>query len=318
MTDDHDEHITEEEAARLWQRAAHLQAEAAAREEAEADTGVVPTGRSTTRGAGDAGYTLQHVRAAALEAGIGAEYLDAAVADLRVEQRTLDRKGAGRLTRLFLDDPPNVLTVRRTIDAPPARVLSAMESVFSKEPHDLTLTDRQGDPVNGGLLVFDINGAGFLAVELQGFARDASWADLRQVFATVRPVPGSDGKRSEVTLRGPVAWAQGLNALIGAGMVAVVGGIGLAVSWPLGAAVGGALLAAGVIAPAGAAIVGTVVSVSGAGIASRLGVEGVRVMYEKSLGRGRKGLDGLLAVVSVNAQGGWRSTSDDEVQDLAD
>jgi len=306
MTDGPHDHITEEEASRLWQRAAQLQSEAVEREEAGPGAHVITAGSG--RDEADSGYALDHVRAAAIEAGIGSEYLDAALADLRVERRILERKGGGRLTRHFLDDPPDAITVTRVIDAPPDRILSAMEGVFAKEPYNLTLTDRQGDPLDGGMLVFDINGVGFLAVELTGFAREASWADLRQVIATVRPLAGSDGARSELTLRGPVAWAQGLNAAIGSGLAVLAGGVGLALSWPLGGAIGGALWAAGVVAPAGAAAVGAVVSVAGAGITARLGVEGVRMMYERALGRGEKGLEGLLSVVALNAQGGWRLT----------
>ena len=59
---EHDpEILSEEEAARLWERAAHLQAEAARRIEAPDVRGAATA---------PAGYALTRVRSAALEAGI--------------------------------------------------------------------------------------------------------------------------------------------------------------------------------------------------------------------------------------------------------
>jgi hypothetical protein len=36
------------------------------------------------------------------------------------------------------------------------------------------------------------------------------------------------------------------------------------------------------------------------------------MMYERALGRGEKGREGLLSVVALNAQGGWRMTAGDD------
>lgn len=146
---DLDDRLTEEEAARLWQRAAQLQTRALERTEA-ADR--------DQRGADDddeqAGYALVHVREAAIEAGISPEYLDAALADMRAERAIRAERRGGGLARRFLSDPPDVITVSRLVSAPPRAVLAAMERVFARDAYQLSLTDRRGDPLDGGLLTF--------------------------------------------------------------------------------------------------------------------------------------------------------------------
>ena len=293
--------LTEDEAARLWQRAAQLQAEAAQREEAAQQADEPPPEEDAAGG----GYRLEHVRAAAIEAGIDAEHLDAALADLRVEQATSMRSGGGPFSRWVLKNPPQSITVRRVVEATPAEVLRSMERIFPDEPYRLRLQDRQGDPLDGGLLVFEIEGAGFVPQNTTDFTGKASAADLRQVLVTLRPVRGSDSVHTEVALRGPVAWAHGINAAISTGVVTVVGGIGLALSWPLGGWVATTLWGAGVLAPGAAAAVGAAATALGTAVAGRLGVEGMRTMYDFSLGKGRKGLEALLSALALDAQGGW-------------
>ena len=101
--------LSEEEAARFWQRAAQLQAEAAdsaealARDPEDEDADADPP----------EGYALTHVRAAALEAGISEKFMDAALADLQAE-RALPRKRRGwSLARSILKHPTDTITVRR-------------------------------------------------------------------------------------------------------------------------------------------------------------------------------------------------------------
>ncbi|MEE8147513.1 MAG: hypothetical protein V3T24_07920, partial [Longimicrobiales bacterium] len=82
------EFLTEEEAARLWQRAAQLQAEAARRAEKSGSEKAESKGAesATADVAPPEGYALTHVRSAALEVGITDEFVDAALADLRAER----------------------------------------------------------------------------------------------------------------------------------------------------------------------------------------------------------------------------------------
>jgi len=290
-----DNHLTEEEAARLWQRAAHLQAEAAQKAEAaDVDEAIESTDVARTDG-----YQVEHVRAAAVEAGIGSEYLDAALADLRAEQALPPRKSLSRFSRRFLNDPPDAITVRRTIEAPGAEVLTAMQEIVPNEPYNLRLIDSQGDPLTGGLLIFDIEGAGFTPGE--GFKGQASAANLRQVFVSIRPV--DNGASCELTLRGPVAWAFGLSAAVGSAMVGLIGGLGLLASWNFGGFAGAAL--GGLIGGPAAAVVAAAITAGGTGAASGLGLKGFRLLYDHEHRKGRKGLEGLASQVALRAQGGW-------------
>ncbi len=113
--------LSEEEAARLWGRAAQLQAEAAGRVEAPEVHGAAMA---------PPGYALAQVRSAALEAGIANEFVDAALDDLRAERAHPKVKKCTSLARRFLKHPPDTITVRRVVEATPQEVLSAMEVVF--------------------------------------------------------------------------------------------------------------------------------------------------------------------------------------------
>ncbi len=76
MTERDPDYVSEEEAAKLWRRAAQLQAEAAQRAEAAAhETERASLSTPTTSD----GYHLAHVRSAATEAGIGGEFVEAAL-----------------------------------------------------------------------------------------------------------------------------------------------------------------------------------------------------------------------------------------------
>ena len=77
MTDPRDI-LTEDEARRLWQKAAQLQAEAARLAEAKASHDAEGDVEGPRRDG--EGYALVHVRAAAVEAGISEEFVDAALA----------------------------------------------------------------------------------------------------------------------------------------------------------------------------------------------------------------------------------------------
>lgn len=287
--------LTEEEAARLWSRAAQLQAEAIRRSEAS------ETAEASADLVAREGYDLEHVRTAAIEAGIGAEHFDAALADLRASRAVV--MTGGRLSRFLLGDPDDTITVSREIRASPARILQTMEEIFPHEPYRLTLTDRQGDPLDGGLLAFRIEGAGFTITE--GFRGQASAADLREVLVTIRPLTGRAYEASEVVLRGPVAWAIRLNAAIGGVLVGVSTTIGVAVSSVAGSATAAALAGLGLAMWPVTGVIAAIIATGGAGLSGLGSLLGFRKLYAWSLGKGRNGLEGLLAELAVRAQGGW-------------
>jgi len=277
MAERDSEVLSEQEAARLWERAAQLQAEAAGRIEPPA----VPDESMAS-----SGYALAHVRSAALEAGIGTEFVDAALADLRVERARPPAVKSTSLARRFLNHPPDTLTTRRVIEATPQEVLSAMQAVFPDKPFSLTLTDQQGDPLDGGVLVFDMQGANSLLLQ-GGFAFETREAGLRQVLVSLRSIEGSKPS-CEMTMHSPVT-SHNLGL-----------GVGLVVS-ALGAGVGGFALGA-----LGLAIgIGPIGAVAGVLVGAGLGLKGYRVLYRYALRRGGKALEGLIGAVAVRAKGVW-------------
>ena len=281
---DHDpEILTDEEAARLWERAAQLQAEAAKRIEAPD----VPSGTTPPTG-----YALTHVRSAALEAGIADEFVDAALADLRAE-RGLPTAKDHRVARRFLDHPPDMITVRRVVEATPQEVLSAMEAVFPDEPFRLSLTDQQGDPLDRGVMIFDIPGAA--GPFPQGFAHTMSESGLKQVCVSLRPIEGSTPS-CEMTLYSPVT-SQNLGLGVGLVVTTLAGGVGFGV----GTLGGAALAALGVVTG-----IALVVPAGGVLIGAGLGLKGYRALYRYALRGGRKALEGLIGAVAVRTKGVWK------------
>ncbi len=285
------EFLGEDEAARLWQRAAQLQAEAARRAEVLAEEPKSEEGEV----AAPQGYALDHVRSAALEVGIAREFVDAALADLRAERALPERKRASRLARRLIRSP-DTLTASRVIEAAAPKVLSAMEAVFPRAHYRLTLTDQQGDPLSGGVLVFDIQGLG--SPFPQEFALEAKFGGIEQVFVSVRPIEGATPS-CEVTLRSPVT--SHIIDLLQAGIATgLAGGAGFGL---------GLALVAAASAPTGlgplATILAAVVVLGGTLVGGGLGLKGYRALYRYSMRRGRKALAGLLGAVAGRAQGGW-------------
>ncbi len=284
--------LNEKEAVRLWQRAAELQAEAVHKSEDLAET---PESGGTDLVESE-GYALAHVRAAALEAGIGAEFVDAALADLRADRALPQPKRGRRLARWFLSDPPETIVVRRVIEAAPTQVFSAMQAVFPEEHYRLTLKDQRGDPLDGGVLTFEIQGYG--AAFPQGLAAESGWAGYREVLVSVRPVE-SDTSACEVTLRAPVARAHNFGLMIGG--VATLLGSG-----------GGAALVVGVAVTIGSlasVLPGIALAAGGALAGGGLVMGGFRKVWRYGTARGRRALEGLLGAIAARAQGGWGVSS---------
>jgi len=299
MTDKKTQHLSEAEASNLWKRAAELQAEAAQRAEAEPED---PVEAPPDEAPDSDGYALEHVRAAALEAGIGSEFVDEALGELSVT-RALPVAPGGPLDRLgcrFFGQPPDNIEVSRVILAPVESVLRSMVKIFPAIPYKLVLKDQRGDPRKGGVLIFDIDGAGFTVSE--GWTGAVSWADMRSVYASVRRIDGPTPS-CELTVRAPVAWARGINLGIGTvltaigsgftGLMGVVAGEGITnVADALGRSSLGFIAALTVFA--------MFVLAGGGGTAF-----GFRRLYHYGLGKGTKALETLVSAVALDAQGGW-------------
>ncbi len=282
--DPNPEILTEEEASRLWERAAQLQAEASGNPEpTDLQTAAVP----------NTGYSLTDVRSAALEAAIGEEFFEAALTDLRSERTLPAVGGGGALARRFLKDPPSTITVQRILQASPQAAFEAMEAVLPEEPFRLTLTDQQGDPLDQGLLVFDI--PEMPSPLSRGFAFEARDGGLQQVFISLRPIEGSTPS-CEITLYSHVT-SHKVGLGLGMLMATLFGGSGLAVGWLGGIAIGtvGAFTGIAPIAAVGGAVAG-----------GALGIKGFRVSYHSGIKRARTALEKIAGAVGARAKGAWK------------
>jgi hypothetical protein len=271
--------LSEEEAAQVWRRAAQLQA--------ESDGGVeAPELDSGDDGIPSTGYALTNVRSAAQEAGIADEFVEAALTELSVE-RALPRGQSGQsLARKFLNQPSNMITVRKVIEAKPDEVLSAMQAVLPNEPFRLILADQQGDPLDGGALVFDLPGMKTLFE--QGFAFAMTDVGIRQVFVTLRPIEGPISSCEMMVQASVTTHNTGLGlgifvaTLTGAAGFGALGALGLALGMGPVGAIGGVLLGAG------------------------MGVKGYRAVYNLAMRRAKKALEGLGGAVAVRTKGIWQ------------
>ena len=275
-------HLTEEEARQLWARAAQLQEEARLR---AADPQPESSGQDDGQ---PSGYALEHVREAAVEAGIERRFLDDAFDEVRAGIRVAG-PGLDRHITRFLGPGDRALETRRIIGAPAEVVLDAIYTVFTGEQSKLILLDQTGGhPLDGGALVF--KAAGYDHTTPVGSA--VMWSDIKEFIVRVRAV---DPESTEVEIRCPLEHSRKMNFGVGAllnGFVTLGGG---------GAAVAGVTALGGALplVVGGAAV---------AGVTSwLLGKRGYRAIYRYALGKGRDGMQALLGQLAVYVETRSRS-----------
>ncbi len=247
--------LSETEAAAIWKRAAQLQAEALQRIETRVAVSRHLSGDHNVEQAATSGYRLEHVQQAAVEAGISKQFVALALAEMGPEHKpptinSSDERSDRRAT-LILGTAQRSLSVSRVINAPPARVLKEVGSLFVREPFGLELHEIiGGHPLDGGVMVFALPGKMELGVTI---STTAKWTntrqalEARQVQVTMRPVgPDKTEMSMFVDLRPgvkPNAAASGLLS----GLIGSVGGL---IGGAIGFKTGGVVLAA--FAPAAA------------------------------------------------------------------
>jgi hypothetical protein len=275
-------HVSEEQARRLWERAAELQAEAAARREEEArqeegakkDSPGLLSGEVHEAGA----YSLTHVRQAGVEAGIPPEFFNLALA----EEAILEMEGGSgerdfdRVMQRFLGDGRRALEVRKQYAFPTRDVWASLEKTVCAEPYGLDLLDVREEQAGTGMMAI---------LESYSHASDGSLAHMlnnagtRRLLVRVTPVKEKDG--SEVLIRVPLRSSRRSIGGFGLGVVGVAGLIGGAKG--LGVAAG----------LAGAGALGTLplaLLLAGGGLAGFAGVGGLtrygfRALYRLLLRR---------------------------------
>jgi len=283
MTERDPEVLSEDQAARVWKRAAQLQAEA----DGPGDAAQI---ESVDDGLPTPGYALAHVRAAAEEAGIAPEFVESALVALRIEQIMPAETRGRKLARRLLNNPPDVLTIQRTIEATPEEVFAAMKSAVPAAPYQMVLIDEQGDPLDGGVLVFDF--PAMASPFERGFAFDVAEAGLKQAVIALRPVEG-EPSQCEIVLH-TAATAQKLGGTLTVVAATLFGAIGA--------------IPVGIVAlTLGGPVVGIAAGLTGLTIGASLGVKGFRALYAFALRRARKSLDGMVGAVAARTKGVWGS-----------
>lgn len=283
MTDDR--RLSDEQARRLWQRAAELQSEAARTLE-ERSAGLAEREADDDPGAG---YSITHVRQAALEAGISPEFVDLAIQEARSDDDP-DEGIAGRI----MGEGPRWLTVSRLYEFPAEKVFQSMQRVFPQMR--LSLVDTRGEPLEGGWMDFELPAVGLqdthrLMVDLY------HWADIREFHVRISPL---GEERSEVTIRAPLGYSRKLGGWVVGGL-APVGGL-------LAALLTGAVVAAVISGMALAPVLGWLLpwgSALGAfGLGTAGGLKGLRTLSRSGWAKGEAALEKLLASLATDIRTG--------------
>jgi tRNA A-37 threonylcarbamoyl transferase component Bud32 len=147
--------LDEREVSAVLQRAAQLQADAARRVEERSRTATSPTPTTAS------GLRVSEVQAAAVEAGIAAEFVAMAAAELPVGGAlavpAVSAAAEGRwAVRLFGKDVRQIVA-SRVFHAPAKAVLDALAHVWQASPYNLRLLDAVGPhPLDGGAVMFRV------------------------------------------------------------------------------------------------------------------------------------------------------------------
>lgn len=255
------QYLSEEEARRLWEKAAELQAEAARREEEEARRTLPGASDEGPEGAGDddrGGYSLTHVRQAGMEAGIQPEFLNMALAEeavLELEGGVEDR-GYDRAVERFLADRRRALEITHESGFSPHDVWRSLEDALIQEPHDLELLEiRGGEMGEGGIAIFEAP----TSMTSDGSLKFYSTAvDTKRYLVRITP---EEGGGCRILIRIPLRRSRRINGGVAMGFA---GGIGI-----LGGFSGMALLTG--FGLAGAAALPLALLLAGGGIGGAAG-----------------------------------------------
>jgi hypothetical protein len=262
--------LSEEEARRIWRRAAELQARAA--DVAARGTLPVPAERVEDLDVAD-------VTAAAVEAGIGSEYVQLALAEM--ETGTIasgHRAGVQKVGRKLIGEPFDGVEASRTIGAPPEEVHATLLRLFTSAPFGLVLTDTRGAArFVDDVLVFDAEAVTFSQTPFQ---TKLNFGDVKRLYVTLRPSAGD----CRVHISAPFERRK-LN-LFFSGLFTAAGGVaGTGIGVAVAALVGTTVLAV----PAAIGAVGALA-----------GATGFRGIYRWSVRQVLRALEQLLGAVAAD------------------
>ena len=296
--------MSESQAEQLWRRAAQLQAETLQRLDTQRANTALTASSAASGADATSGFKLDHVRQAAVEAGISGQFFDLALAEL-----PRDRSGAplrvvpetSRLERSatpFLGTAERSLSASRVIGAAPARVLRALGSVWRLPPYALELrAPIGGHPLDGGVLVFDLPGSVSM---LETTNTNTSWYATRhvleaaQLHVTLKAVAGTSDS-TEVTVFCDLRPGVRRNVLASTWTAGIFGSIASVFGAFAGSAAAETALA---ITMFGVAVPAVLAGLSVTG----LSVFGYRWMYRYYLNRARAEITKALGAIDGGIQ----------------
>ena len=288
--------LSEEQARRLWERAAELQAEAAQKKEEEARREEGAQGR-LLRGVeeGEVGYSLANIRQAGLEVGIQEDFLDLALA----EEAILELEGGSksnfwdRTAQRFLGESHPALEIRRRFAFPSNLVWPALEEHITSDPHTLELLEVWGeDPVKGSIAIFE---APYTYEDRGSLQFWSTVAEVRRYMVQVAP-EGEGG--CSVVIRAPLRRSRRVNLAVGG----VLSGIGGALGG--GAGLLGLMALSGGLAGAPLALVGGGLIVGGTVGVERLARWGSAKAYRWGIRTLEKALERVLTRIDRDLRRG--------------
>jgi len=270
--------LSEEQARRIWQRAAELQARAA--DAAARGSLPVPAERSD-------GLASSEVMAAAVEAGIASEYVQLALAELETGRLEGARdEGVQKLGRRLIGEPFDGVEAERVIAAAPAETHAALLRIFTAPPYTLVLTDTRGStPFVDDVMVFDAEAPSFSQTPFQ---TKLYFGDVKRLYVVIRPLPDRDDA-CRVRIRGAFERRR-LNLFLG-GVFTVVPGLA---GTGIGLGIGAALFTASVGAVATPIAVGLLGAFGG--------MRGFRALYQLGVRQVRRALEQLLGTLAADLQ----------------
>ncbi len=287
MTDD--THVSEERARLIWRRAAELQAEAARKLE-ERSRALAPGDSSASD------FQLVEVKAAAIEAGISAEFVELALAESSSDQGSQSLEGAERRARRFLGTEHTSIEVSRVVQASASSVLDSLQRVLPSSRFALLHVDTLGDdPLNEGVYVFEPPSMWTQSGIAATFAQAMGSVGAKRIYVSMRAM---DSDRTEVAIRTPISRGLRISYRVGVGAVGTLGlggGIG-------GAAAAAAITAGVVTAPLLAVPVAVAGVLAGASGLGGLTWWGFRATYRHSLKSAEEALTTMLQVIDASAR----------------
>ena len=263
--------LTEEEARWILRRAAELQLRAA--DSAARENLPVPVERNEGLAPGD-------LTSAAVEAGIGAEYVQQALAELGSEQALPGHgKALQRYGSIVVGKPFDAIEAERTIPREPADVYESLLRIFLAPPFHLVLSDSIGaDPLIDGVLVFDSERSAFGGTNFQS---RLYMGDVSRLYVTLRAAPAG---ACRVHIRAPLERRR-LNVFLSS-------------LFTLGSGTFGGIAGGGIAAVAAASLA---LPIATALLGAGAGVSGYRAIYRACVRGARDALDQLLGTLAAEA-----------------